>query len=303
MNRPVFIAYVYPGWHADSYRPKIDEWDLLFKFRPYFKGHQRPARPAYGLYDDTLASTASRQISEAQRYGIHAFTYFLYWGADGFVMGEPMEVAWRVSAHSSEKFMIGGTWCVRLPHNRFPVTPGDSLEIPEGARSDPLLLEDRRIDDLTIRELERLIPDWDDSWLVNSRISRRFNRRVPGCGVGPDGAGVSPTQIGLLPARGGGKGFCASSSRIIDGYVKGSNLNTITSLRRLIDDLCKLNENAPNLADVVEILKRHNWSHLFVESVMELLAIANELSRLKGTASDLTPRRLENLFDRLDQPN
>lgn len=163
MTGPQFIAYVYPGWHADPYRPGVDEWTLLDGFRPYFAGHRPPAEPAGGRYDDTDPAVAARQIDQARAAGIGGFTYFLYWGARGFVMDRPMEVARDVAADAG--FTVGGTWCVRLPHDRFPVVAGDALPPPREAGPTDAALEDRRIDELTIGDFERLIDEWDDSWL------------------------------------------------------------------------------------------------------------------------------------------
>jgi hypothetical protein len=163
MRVPLFVAYVYPGWHADPYRPGIDEWELLRSFRPYFPGHERPAMPLDGPYDDSDPATANRQIAEAEEAGIQAFTYFLYWGPNGFVMNRPMEVARDVAMSSA--FSICGTWCVRLPYDRFPVVAGDALEQALDLGIHTLPVEDRPIHQLTIRDFEELIPEWDDAWL------------------------------------------------------------------------------------------------------------------------------------------
>ena len=163
MTAPQFIAYVYPGWHADPYRPDVDEWAILDRFQPYFDGHQRPAEPVGGRYDDTDPALAARQIEQARAAGITSFTYFLYWGAQGFVMDRPMELARDVA--SPVGHMVGGTWCVRLPHDRFPVVAGDALPPPLVAGPTAAAIEDRRIDELTIGDFERLIDEWDDSWL------------------------------------------------------------------------------------------------------------------------------------------
>lgn len=176
---PQFIAYVYPGWHPDPYRPGVDEWKLLDQFQPYFAGHLPPAQPVGGRYDDTNRALASRQISQARAAGVTGFTYFLYWGPDGFVMDRPMEVARDVAAEHADGFMIGGTWCVRLPHSKFPVVAEDALAPPEEGDSSVLAAEDRRIDQLTIGDFERLIPEWGDSWLEMSATPPVRRRERP----------------------------------------------------------------------------------------------------------------------------
>jgi hypothetical protein len=192
MTRPRFVAYVYPGWHADPYRPGVDEWDLLARFRPYFDGHQPPALPVDGPYDDTDPATALRQIAEASEAGIEAFTYFLYWGSGGFVMDRPMEIARDTAARAGAGFTIAGTWCVRLPHDRFPVVVGDALEPPGEVDLAALPAEDRPIHQLTIRDFEEIVPEWDDSWL-DIPPTPPLHRRRPSAGL--DSAGPPPARL------------------------------------------------------------------------------------------------------------
>src|SRR6476620_12668401 len=74
-----FVAYVYPGWHSSAYRPAVDEWDLLDTFHPCFAGHQPPARPLAGRYDDSTPEVSAAHEREALEAGIEAFTYFTYY--------------------------------------------------------------------------------------------------------------------------------------------------------------------------------------------------------------------------------
>jgi len=114
-----FIAYVYPGWHSSDWRPGISEWDLLDHFMPYFEGHEPIPRPLAGPYDDSEPDTVKRQVKMAQEAGIAGFNFFLYYGEDGFIMDKPLELA--LNEAEGKNFFVGTTWCLRLPHNNFPI--------------------------------------------------------------------------------------------------------------------------------------------------------------------------------------
>jgi hypothetical protein len=131
-----FVAYVYPGWHRDPFRPEVDEWTLVDRFRPYFDGHERPPRPVGGRYDDSRVETASAQVRLAAEYGIEAFTYFTYYAPDGLVMSAPMTAALR-AAEGQGDFCVGATWCIRLPHASFPVNHHEEREITATAFEPP----------------------------------------------------------------------------------------------------------------------------------------------------------------------
>jgi len=113
------MAYVYPGWHSSDWRPGINEWDLLDRFIPYFEGHEPLPRPENGPYDDSQPDTVKRQVKMAQEAGISGFNYFMYYGQDGFIMDRPFELA--LNEAKGKNFSIGATWCLRLPHNNFPI--------------------------------------------------------------------------------------------------------------------------------------------------------------------------------------
>lgn len=187
---PLFVAFAYPGWHPSTYRPGVVEWDLLTNFRPYFEGHRAPPRPVHGPYNDADPATARSHIHLARNAGIGAFMYFLYYGADGFVMDEPMKWTLSVSAQAGDDFFVAGTWCVRLPHNVFPVAPLDKLEIPVTSPvGDDVDIEDKPIESLTLRDLEALLGE-DSSWesiMLGYEIARPKSRPA-----GPDMADFEP---------------------------------------------------------------------------------------------------------------
>jgi len=160
-----FVAYVYAGWHADQYRPGVNEWSLLDGFRPYFDGHAAPARPAGGAYDDTDPRTSLRQMAMARANGVEAFAYFMYYHSRGFVMNAAMDVAFAVARSCPDGVSLLGTWCVRLPHDCFPVAKRDDLEVPTRPPPIFLSLDERLIESLTLRDLEDLIAADDPAWL------------------------------------------------------------------------------------------------------------------------------------------
>ena len=152
---PLYVAYVYPGWHRDAFRPDIDEWHLLDRFQPYFDGHQPPARPLDGPYDDSTGQTARRQLGQAAAAGIGAFSYFMYFSDGDFLMHRPLCVALG-EAHG-QPVRIATTWCIRLPHRSLPVAASDDESQPPRARGCP---PDVSVTDLTIGEaVELLAPD------------------------------------------------------------------------------------------------------------------------------------------------
>jgi hypothetical protein len=120
----MFIAYVYPGWHHDPFRPAVDEWSLLDRFEPYFRGHIPPMRPLGGPYDDSTLATARRHHKTAKAHGIRAFTYFTYPTPEQFVLSQPLAKMLDVATESSG-FYVSTTWCLRLPISEFPLPVSD----------------------------------------------------------------------------------------------------------------------------------------------------------------------------------
>lgn len=117
---PVFIAYVYPGWHASPFRPGFDEWKLLDRFRPYYEGHVAPPRPKAGYYDDSRPETAEASMRQASAYGIAGFSYFAYYRRGGFVLDAPVDAAFA-RAGTVSAFQLSLTLCLRLPHRTLPL--------------------------------------------------------------------------------------------------------------------------------------------------------------------------------------
>jgi Glycosyltransferase WbsX len=119
-----FVAYYYPGWHQEPWKPS-DEWALLDEDRPIFPGHVPLDKPLAGLYDDTDPDVLRRQIGEAAKAGISAFSFFLYYGPDGYVLDQPTVLALKEAANAPGCLSVGVTWCMRLPHQYFPIPISD----------------------------------------------------------------------------------------------------------------------------------------------------------------------------------
>jgi hypothetical protein len=126
---PKFVAYVYPGWHVTPYRPGVDEWSLLSRFKSAFDGHLPPPTPLFGRYDDSVSQTARMQIALASKAGIKGFIYFTYFNEESFVMDLPLEKAIEASPYVDPGFFVSASWCVRLPHRIFPVTSEETCAI------------------------------------------------------------------------------------------------------------------------------------------------------------------------------
>ncbi|GIF47618.1 glycosyl transferase family WbsX [Asanoa ferruginea] len=169
-----FIAYYYPGWHRSSWKD-FDEWGLLDEKRPCFPGHEPLDGPLSGPYDDTSKPVVGQQMATAQHYGVAAFSFFFYHATGGYVLEQPFEHALALSADSA--FKVSATWCLRLPHQYFPIPLGDDdapiavPELPQEKASEPL-------------SLRRLIPEA----LLDTPVSALCDWFAP--------ANVTPVQRG-----------------------------------------------------------------------------------------------------------
>jgi hypothetical protein len=151
-NDTQFIAYVYPGWQPSEWRPGFDEWSLLDHFASYFEGHETIPRPLHGYYDDSDSTTTKRQITMAREMGIVGFTYFLYFGPHGFVMDSPLDLA--LTEAKDEDFVVGTTWCLKLPQNNLPITEDiDGI----GLASTKLIAPDEHVKPFTIGDLRTIM--------------------------------------------------------------------------------------------------------------------------------------------------
>jgi len=155
-----FVAYVYPGWHFSLFRPTVNEWSLLTRFKPYFHGHLPPPQPVSGPYDDSAKEIVGNQLELAHKFSLAGFTYFLYFQSSGYVFDKPLQTALEIS-RVHPRLQISTTWCMRLPHNVFPIL---SRQHKRGAFHQPLRevlqatlpLDRRPLNQLSIADLEAL---------------------------------------------------------------------------------------------------------------------------------------------------
>lgn len=174
------IAYVYPGWHPSPFRPGVNEWTLLNRFKPYFEGHLPPPRPASGAYDDSSRDAVAWQLDTASSFSIQGFTYFLYFGLAGYVLDRPLWNAIEIS-RANPKVQISATWCMRLPHDAFPIRPRSRQQqecrVPASSQplssGDTLPLELRPLNRLSIADLELLFGHCADN-LSPASLIRAF---------------------------------------------------------------------------------------------------------------------------------
>lgn len=76
---------------------------------------------------------------------------------------------------------------------------------------------------------------------------------------------------------------------------------TLTVLRRVIDELCRLEPQPPRLAAAAAVLRRHGLDTMSVARVAALLSVVAALTGgpgpdQSGSAAQLTPRQLEELL-------
>ncbi|GIF47615.1 glycosyl transferase family WbsX [Asanoa ferruginea] len=158
-DRPVFVVYVYPGWHLSDYRT-VDEWDLLERAPQLFPGHRPPARPLDGTYDDAQDGTARRQLMLVAGSGISALSYFTYFSGERLIMNIPWQKAMQ-QAPTVEGVRLAMTLCVRLPHPTFPVGPvpalADGVEFDRPPDADDTGLLDRDLSTLGPGELHAIL--------------------------------------------------------------------------------------------------------------------------------------------------
>jgi hypothetical protein len=119
----------------------------------------------------------------AAESGVEAFTYFMYYRPScGYIMANPMDEAFRISEEIGG-FAVTCTWCIRLPHDTFPVAPLDGMSVQrQPVRIPGRALDDTPIELLTLRDLEQLANRdgiaWQDITLDGVGAGIRRNWRI-----------------------------------------------------------------------------------------------------------------------------
>jgi hypothetical protein len=97
MCRPKFIAFYFPQFHAipenDIWWGKgFNDWDLVKKTRPLFRGHKQPRVPLDGIYyNPCQKETLIKQAQLAKSYGIDGFMMYHYWYDGKLLLEKPLE--------------------------------------------------------------------------------------------------------------------------------------------------------------------------------------------------------------------
>ncbi len=126
-------AYVYPGWHACTERDSKfehgwSEWDLVLNAPPRFPDHNQPRLPLEGPYDDSIPSTAQKQVRLASKYGIDFFVYGFFWSRRKRVFDAALDNGFLVKDGGGD-FPFALMWANRMPRGVLPVKQKSSHKI------------------------------------------------------------------------------------------------------------------------------------------------------------------------------
>ncbi len=129
-------AYVYPGWHAcDERDSKFElgwsEWDLVLNAPSRFPGHNQPRLPLDGPYDDSIPSTAQKQVGLASKYGVDFFVYGFFWSRGKRVFDAALDQGFLVK-NGGGGFPFALMWANRMPRGVLPVKHKSSHKIDPG---------------------------------------------------------------------------------------------------------------------------------------------------------------------------
>lgn len=136
-NKNIAIgAYVYPGWHACAERdskfvPGWSEWDLVLNAPPRFPGHNQPRLPLEGTYDDSVSSTARKQVELAVKYGVDFFVYGFFWSRGKRVFEAALDQGF-LGIYGGGDFPFSLMWANRMPRGVLPVKHKSTNRIDPG---------------------------------------------------------------------------------------------------------------------------------------------------------------------------
>jgi len=87
-NKYEVAVYYYPNYHQDVRNDKWhgkgwNEWELVKRAEPRFKGHNQPRVPQWGYEDETKPEVMEKKIHAAADNGITSFIFDWYWYEDG----------------------------------------------------------------------------------------------------------------------------------------------------------------------------------------------------------------------------
>ena len=129
-------AYVYPGWHACSERDSKfpagwSEWDLVLNAPKRFPDHNQPRLPVNGPYDDSVPSTANKQVGLARKYGVDFFVHSCFWSRGKRVFEAALDDGF-LGADGGGDFPFSLMWANRMPRGVLPVKHKSGHNIAPG---------------------------------------------------------------------------------------------------------------------------------------------------------------------------
>ena len=112
MNKFDVCAYYFPNFHQDKRNIPVhgkgwNEWDLVKRAEPRFKGHLQPKIPLWGYEDEADPLVFEKKIEAASNHGVNCFLWDWYWYEDGLFLEKCLEEGYLKSKNKSKvKFAL-----------------------------------------------------------------------------------------------------------------------------------------------------------------------------------------------------
>ncbi|MDC3083484.1 glycoside hydrolase family 99-like domain-containing protein [Pelagibacteraceae bacterium] len=112
MNKFDVCAYYFPNFHQDKRNIPVhgkgwNEWDLVKRAEPRFKGHLQPKVPLWGYEDEADPLVFEKKIEAASNHGVNCFLWDWYWYEDGLFLEKCLEEGYLKSKNKSKvKFAL-----------------------------------------------------------------------------------------------------------------------------------------------------------------------------------------------------
>ncbi len=112
MSKFDVCAYYFPNFHQDKRNIPVhgkgwNEWDLVKRAEPRFKGHIQPKVPLWGYEDEADPLVFEKKIEAASNHGVNCFLWDWYWYEDGLFLEKCLEEGYLKSKNKSKvKFAL-----------------------------------------------------------------------------------------------------------------------------------------------------------------------------------------------------